>query len=470
MQRPVVLHVVFPLAILLALCFRFAPYIQSLSFDLAQHYFLVDEIMKHGTIRPPPIPNITTMAIYPPASHWMAAVIGWIGGSGLVAITLVTISAVFLSYLLIARLVGAHKPIAIIVFGIFFVALIRSRSLIGWEVIENYFYPQLVADVVYLGTLLWLTRSSTILERTIIVVSAGVATMWIQPLVALHIFAAGAVLLALECLALWRARASSLKWCVLALLGVLAAGVVVVAIHPAFQVMRMISANNGGLNLGYSDLMLVTSASAAIGALNLWRWLAKTADFTDAVLGSAVIAASSMALLQFVAWKLNHDGSLYAVKKHMFLIVTLGAMNAARLVALRIHLRQGLVSAQLLSPIAAGLASLVILHSFTTPVRPIVDAINYANNAAQFRWPAYQPGTTLAEFHSDFVDGLVSFTSFEFPFDAKGIAWLQRQTKAVDIAAFVMVKRSPQLDAACKERFAESATFAIVPVACLKEP
>ena len=119
---------VLPLGILLALFFYFGPYIESLIFDLAQHYFLVDEIMKHDAVRPVPIPNIATMAIYPPSSHWMAAFIGWIGGSGLVDITLVT----------------------------FFVALIRSCSLIGWEIIENYFHPQLVADVIYLGTLLWL--------------------------------------------------------------------------------------------------------------------------------------------------------------------------------------------------------------------------------------------------------------------------------------------------------------------------
>jgi hypothetical protein len=289
-------------------------------------------------------------------------------------------------------------------------------------------------------------------------------------LVALHIFAAGIALLALECIGLWRARSPSVKWCVLALLGVLTVSAIVVATHPAFKVMRMISANNGGLNLGYSNLMLVTSVCSAVGLLNLWRWLTKRADFTDAVLGCAVTAASGLALLQFAAWKLGHDGSLYAVKKHMFLIVTLGAMNGARLIARRIHIGQDLLSARVLSSVAAGLASLVILHSFTTPVRPIVEAINYANGAAQFRWPGYRPGTTLAEMHSDFVDGLVSFTSFEYPFDAKGIDWLQRKTKAADIAEYVMVKRSPSLDATCNERFAESATYVIVPAACLKSP
>ena len=56
--------------------------------------------------------------------------------------------------------------------------------------------------------------------------------------------------------------------------------------------------------------------------------------------------------------------------------------------------------------------------------------------------------------HSDFVDGLVSFTSFEYPFDAKGIDWLQRKTKAADLVEYVMVKRSPSLDATCNLQFA----------------
>lgn len=458
------------LVILCILFSRFSAYIQSLSFDLAQHYFLVDEIMKHGNVRPPPIPNIATMAIYPPGAHWMAALIGWIGGSGLVGITLVTISGVFFAYLLIARLVGSGMPIAIFVFGVFFAVLIRSRSQIGWEIIENYFYPQLVADVIYFGTLLWLSRSTANFERAVFVVAAGLGTMWIQPLVALHIFSAGTALLVLEVIANRGIKGAGPKMAWMPLLIVIAASMTIVAIHPAFKVMKMISANNGGLNLGYSNLILVVLLCGAVGMLNCRKWLSNRLQYTDAVLGSAVIAAAGLALIQYAVWKLLNDGSLYAIKKHMFIIVTLGAMNGARLISAYVKLPQKRLPTALLSPIAAGLASFLILQSFTTPVRPILDAISYANNAVQFRLPEYRPGNTLVDTNTDFVDGLISFTSFEHPFDAQGIAWLERKSKAADLASFVMVKRSPQLDEICKDRFAESATYVIVRAACLKTP
>jgi hypothetical protein len=57
---------------------------------------------------------------------------------------------------------------------------------------ENYFYPQLVADVVYFGALLWAVNNQESWKQTAVFLLTGLATMWIQPLIAVHILAAGA--------------------------------------------------------------------------------------------------------------------------------------------------------------------------------------------------------------------------------------------------------------------------------------
>jgi len=57
-----------------------------------------------------------------------------------------------------------------------------------------------------------------------------------------------------------------------------------------------------------------------------------SAAYVDAVLGSTLIAAACLAILQFALLKLHGDCSAYAVKKHMFIVVTLGIVNAVRVI------------------------------------------------------------------------------------------------------------------------------------------
>src|ERR1700744_4633565 len=82
---------------------RFGPYF-PLRGDLVAHFLLVNEIMAHGYVRI--ADNLGTMSLYPPGAHWLAAMIGWIGGSGLAAIALVSIATIYVLYLIIIRLVG----------------------------------------------------------------------------------------------------------------------------------------------------------------------------------------------------------------------------------------------------------------------------------------------------------------------------------------------------------------------------
>ncbi len=68
----------------------------------------------------------------------MATIIGWIGGSGLVGITIVTIASAYLCYVLIVLLVGANSPVRVLLLVGAFLALKFTDSLIGWEVASNF--------------------------------------------------------------------------------------------------------------------------------------------------------------------------------------------------------------------------------------------------------------------------------------------------------------------------------------------
>lgn len=460
----------FSICILSLLIFRFGPYIQGNSYDLVQHFLLVDEIMKHGGVRPPPIPNLTTMALYPPASHWMAAAIGWIGGSGLVGISLITIVSVYLIYLMVVRLVAADAPTATLLFLAVFLALRFTRSQVGWEVVGNFFYPQLVADVAYFAILLWASNHREIPKQVLAMSLTGIVTMWIQPLVAIHILASGCVLLAFQYAESWKNNSSALTRNGFYLVVFIAVSISAVLLHPAFRIMREISANDGDLEFRYGNVIVVSVLCAAVGLFNLWRRWTARAGFVDLILGSAVVAAAGLSMLQFLLLVVHGDGSSYAVKKHMFIVFTLGIMNAVRALArLFPRARKQPAFTGMMAPLVAGVMSFFVLRGFNTPVAPIIDAMNYANHAASFDLPDFVPGNTVADDPSlpRLANVMISLSAFQHPFNATAITWLRGASMRTG-TEFVMVPHDADLAAACGARFAESATYVIVEQACLK--
>ena len=149
-------YILLHLALLSGLLIAFGGRFLGDSIDVAVHYLLVDEIMKHGGIRPERLPDMAEMAVYPPASHWLAAIVGWVGGSGLVGLMLVSVASLYAVYYFVARLVQGRGVLGLVVFLVIFVALSPTRAQIGWELVVNFFYPQLVGDVAFFGMLYWL--------------------------------------------------------------------------------------------------------------------------------------------------------------------------------------------------------------------------------------------------------------------------------------------------------------------------
>src|SRR4051812_17070528 len=93
-------NTVFTVCLMIALSIAFGGRVFLTSIDVVFHYVLTYEIGTFGYVRPE-VASFPIMAVYPPASHWLAAIIGWIGGSDLVAVQLVLIAAIFFSYIFI---------------------------------------------------------------------------------------------------------------------------------------------------------------------------------------------------------------------------------------------------------------------------------------------------------------------------------------------------------------------------------
>lgn len=441
------------LATLVFLLLRFGPYIENKSFDLVQHYLLVDEIMKHGTVRPDQYARIGAMAVYPPAAHWLAAIIGWIIGSGVVAITLVSVASMYACYVLAMLLL--ERTAAIVLFGTALLALRFTKSLLGYEIVVNFFYPQLVADVIYLGTLLWAIRTKLAWQRSVGFLVAGAAAMWVQPLVAVHILAAGCVMAAFSTLTDRRQVGTLVVTTI--------ASAIIVLIHPALRVMRTISANDGFLVFWYSHVMIIAMLCGLVGIVNARR---SRDNAIDVALGSAAVGGLLLVLLQFAAFKLQLGGSPYAVKKHMFLVLTFGIMNAIRLATRPWPSRKWSGVAAVL---AAGVCAYRALTVFDFPVAPIVTAMSRAEHAANYQIPDYR-ADDIAFYDPSLplmASVMISLTAFQHPFDAVAIGW-QTGKNMLEGSSRVMVARTPDALAKCPARQAESREYIVVAPACLK--
>lgn len=452
--------------VLAALLFHFGRYAQTFSYDFAQHFLLADELIKHADVLSGDVPS---MASYPTGSHWIAAVVGWIGGaSAVVSIGLVTIVSVYISYLLIVRLIGASSPVRVSLFIAGFAALQFTRSLIGWEVVLNFFYSQLVTDVLYFGMLLWLTKTREVWRQVSALLVVCWFAMWIHSLAPLHLLATGCVLLAFRIVMGWSQR-TSIRAPVVGLAALIIGAAITALRNPAFREMQRISANDGWLTFGYEYVPVVALLCAAFGAWNLYRCWRERGDDVDTVIGSAVVASVSLLFLQLIVLKLHGDGSAYAVKKHMFIILTLGLMNAVRAIASLLPSTQFEFRPSLIAPVIAGIAAVMALQGFTMPVAPIVRALVFADNAVRFQVPEFKPGDFVADVETlpTMANWMITMGPFQHAYDARSQAW-QRGAPMRDGAKYLMLRRTSAIADQCAKYLAASSEYIIVDAACLR--
>lgn len=410
--------------------------------------------------------RISVMAFYPPVAHWMAALIGWVSGSGLIGMSMVSIAAAFLSYLLALR-ITADTPIKLVLFLGAFLVLSKSLSLVGWEIVSNFFYPQLVGDAFYFFVLWSLTKTNRLAYRSAIFIVAGGVTMWLQPLSAIQIIGAGCILLALEGIRLWRdQRAFPSRYAVSALVAVIVAGVVFF-VHPELKIMRQISTNNGALEFRYKHIMLVAAFCGAICTANAVRYVFRDGNMTDLVISAAGIAAYFLALTQFMAWTFLEDGSPYAIKKHMFIVVTVGMMNCVRLVGDVVDRSKGRgqMLAECATPLVAAYMASRVLCGFTEPLAPTIRALDYARQIATYQFPQITSDNTVASDVSLplLSNALISRIAFNHPLNTE---WWYGM-KITDGVKYAMIRRTSSSDVACTKPHAITDKYAVVDTSCL---
>jgi hypothetical protein len=440
--------------------------------DVYLHYALVHEISRFGNVRPGNT-ALSVMLTYPPGSHWLAAIVGWIGGSDLVAIRLISIAATFISYFFAARLVEHGRGVsAAILFALLIAACSNTHSIVGQEVTVDFFYPQLVGDVAIFGFLSWLAyrngnSSWAVAFATPLV---GTALMWIQPISSIHVLGAGTALLGLLCLRSWRTdRFTATAYSTVFVVSVSAA---IVRFHPMMGTMRGIAKNDGAIGLAahLSDtaIVFVVASCITMGAVNQWRYFRSNGTRVDGVVGSAMLSACGIIILQYLALLIANEGSAYAVKKHLFLIVTLGLMNFVRLLAGAAWLLQARVNWNYSAPIVATIATTLIFGGGGVEMRPLLDALAFANNAASFAFSDFRAGNTVSVdlTMSPIANIIVSVSAFGYPMDQhRELPWLAGAAPEND-AEYVMLRRP--LEKHCPGPSVQSATFVIVETRCLK--
>jgi hypothetical protein len=306
----------------------FARNIYTTSVDLGWHYALIEFIVEHASLPPPEVVRLGPMIEYPPGAHVLTAILAVsVGTSPLRMLFFCSIVSILLLYFLVLALLKNPNRAACVVTAtslIFLLLILRGTSmLIGNEIINNFFYPQLLGD---LGFVLLLILVSKITRPAIVGMIAVVAVYALA-----WVYTASAVKLALsigllQLLALTREYARDRIFLSIALAVLLP---LVIFTHPTFEPMLRNAAHDGAISITM-PLVVASSVLLLLLAPSIW-WLklrvgsaARCEPFV-----AAGIAVALLALMQFGVWEIISLGSPYAVKKHGFMIGTFIAANLA---------------------------------------------------------------------------------------------------------------------------------------------
>lgn len=306
----------------------FARHAYTISGDLAWHYSLTEYIFQHWVLPGADVARLGPMIAYPPGAHVLTAIISSLCGISVLRVMfLSSIVSVFALYSLIVILIGGenrHECLASTVLLIIFIVLLRgTHMLFGNEIVNDFFYSQLLGD---LGFVFLLILASRIRRPLIVGVFAAIAVYalaWVYTASAAKL-AVGICLVQVLSLSLGYSRERALLLIALSVLLPL-----IIVTHPTFGPMVHNAAHDGSISIA---LPFVLSGSALLLLLALgiwWLYLSSGSSKQCEPLVAGGVAIATLAWVQFGFLRLAGLGSLYAVKKHGFMIGTFVAASLA---------------------------------------------------------------------------------------------------------------------------------------------
>lgn len=331
--------------------------------DFAHHYALIRTLMDFWGV-PSDAPNLLEMRVYPRFSHWIAALVGHVTGSGLSAMSHVSVASTALIYVGLFALVlrSGIGPIVVCVALLVGLVCVRlsGRALFGNEVVGGFFFAQVVGSALFVWAL-WGAASAD-----------GKASPWVLDLLAL--FAIVVIAFAHLLPALQFAGTYGLVLCygaairpgrsTFARIGIYCAlAASILALHPTVPVMMRIANHEGGVFFDFTMIAALRVAiplcAAAIAAVLLIH--EHRSGRTQTIwLSAAGFACSTLALSQFAILHITGRSSPYAVDKHMYAVVSFGVVNAAVLVGLALSKRQAPATPTAI--FSVGLAAVAVSH------------------------------------------------------------------------------------------------------------
>jgi hypothetical protein len=269
---------------------------------------------------PAATPNLGGLPFYPPLSHWLAAELGKVVGSGLLGMTLVASASVGLFYLamfVISLRIDWRAPIIACLITVFY-ALLRG-PVFGRMVVNNYFYAQAVGSSIAALTLL---------------IALNKFHKWKGPLVDLFVMIMGQIVVATH---LMPAEQLIGAYCMILLVHawttssryVLGRLIVFALVSLALTVMSPYAANvyaiaqgEGGAHINLLGNRLAQIIFLLLDGIVSARLILRTREKADAgmFLGCIGLSSCCLAFLQMALFWIG-IGSSYSIAKHMFFTV-----------------------------------------------------------------------------------------------------------------------------------------------------
>lgn len=307
--------------------------IMSGSVDLAHHYLLANKIFFDGLISGGYQDSIHFMSLYPPISHYLAALLAKWNGSVLLSMNILILIAFCIVLYIILNFLFKNGFVGFILFIIFYVAISLSNRpfpLIGYEIIGNYFYSQYISLAISLLFFVYILNLDK--NASILVLSVGFTLIgiMIHPLPVLVV--SGAIIIKVIYDKILEYKNFKNVFFLIIYTVIMS---FIVIFHPYSRNIKSIADNNGWLTFtlitkGPTDVnvfaVILIISSLFFSLFTIVKLLKNKEDevvvdknklFVSAVLSSSS-GLSCIQLFLLVIDKTNP----YAVKKYLFIVFT----------------------------------------------------------------------------------------------------------------------------------------------------